>query len=81
MERKALVDYTLSDGTFLPKGTVVQCNAVAVHHEAANYSNPTEFDGFRFANIRAVVEGESAKNQLVATSTEYITFGHGRHAW
>lgn len=81
MGRKAVVDYTLSDGTFLPKGTLITCNAVAVHREASHYPNPDEFDGFRFANIRAEVEGESAKNQLVATSTEYLTFGHGRHAW
>ena len=81
MERKAVADYTLSDGTFLPKGTVVTCNAIAIHREAAHYPNADEFDGFRFANIRAEVEGESAKNQLVATSTEYLPFGHGRHAW
>lgn len=81
MDRKALVDYTLSDGTFLPKGTNIACNAVAVHREAANYERPDEFDGFRFATIRQEVEGESAKNQLVATSNDYIPFGHGRHAW
>lgn len=81
MDRKALVDYTLSDGTFLPKGSNVACNAVSVHREAANYSNPNEFDGFRFARVREEVAGESVKNQLVATSNEYLTFGHGRHAW
>lgn len=81
MERKVLADFTLSDGTFLPKGSHVVCNAVSVHREGANYSNPNEFDGFRFAKVRAEVEGESAKNQFVATSNEYLTFGHGRHAW
>lgn len=81
MRRKALVDYTLSDGTFLPKGTNIACNAMSVHHQAANYPNPDEFDGSRFARIREDVEDESAKNQLVATSNEYLTFGHGRHAW
>ena len=81
MNRKALVDYTLSDGTFLPKGTLVSCNAVGVHHDDVNYTNGNEFDGFRFSKVRSEVEGESAKHQLVATGNDYITFGHGRHAW
>ena len=38
------------------------------------------FDGFRFARMREA-EGEGTKHQYVNTSTEYVSFGHGKHAW
>ncbi|KAI5118158.1 hypothetical protein M0805_005780 [Coniferiporia weirii] len=80
MQRKVLTDYTLSDGTFLPAGTLVSCNALAPHYDDANYSNARDFDGFRFANMRDEREGEGTKHQMVSTSSEYLPFGHGRHA-
>ncbi|KAI5118159.1 hypothetical protein M0805_005781 [Coniferiporia weirii] len=80
MTRKALVDYTLSDGTFLPAGTFVSCNALSLHYDDANYNNAHDFDGFRFANMREEREGEGTKHQMVSTSSEYLPFGHGRHA-
>lgn len=72
--------YTLSNGTFLPAGTFVSVASRAIHFDDANYSNPEEFDGFRFAHIREE-EGQSAKHQMVATATDYLPFGHGKHAW
>ena len=44
------------------------------------YHNPHEFDGFRFSKMREQ-KGESAKHHSVNTSTEYLAFGHGLHAW
>ena len=77
MGRRAVVDYTLGDGTFLPKGSYLNCNSLSIHRDARNYANPDKFDGFRF------VEGgsEGSKPQMVATSNEFLTFGHGRHVW
>ena len=40
---------------------------------------PHAFNPWRFSDIRDE-EGEGMKHQLVATATEYVPFGHGRHA-
>jgi hypothetical protein len=46
------------------------------------YDNPDEFDGFRFAKLREKDEYERVtKYQMVNTAPDYVTFGHGRHAW
>lgn len=93
MTRKALVDYTMSDGTFLPKGTFVSVNADCVHFNDSNYAHAEEFDGFRFcreddekaaAAAAAAMAGASegsVKQQMVTTSVDYVPFGHGKHAW
>jgi hypothetical protein len=47
------------------------------------YQNPETFDGFRFAKMaeQDVKEGGYSKHGVSTLSTEYILFGHGRHAW
>ncbi|KAH8113856.1 cytochrome P450 [Phellopilus nigrolimitatus] len=87
MTRKARTDYTLGDGTRLPAGTFVACNAVATHLDERNYANARAFDGFRFARAGAGAEGGAeagagagARNQMVSTAVDYLPFGHGRHA-
>ncbi|KZT72304.1 cytochrome P450 [Daedalea quercina L-15889] len=77
--RKTLQDTTLSDGTFIPAGTLVAGASTATHHDARNYENPDVFDPFRFADMRTE-EGEAIKHQFVSTSPEYVPFGHGKHA-
>ena len=78
--RKATKDFTFSDGTFIPKGTRINAGLVALHYDDALYENPEVFDPFRFVNV-GEEDGEGAKHQFVATSPEYLSFGHGRHAW
>ena len=73
-------DVTLCDGTVLPKGTLVVANLFGTHNDDELYPNPGEFDPFRFARIRDG-DGEGTKHQFVATSTSYVPFGIGRHAW
>lgn len=73
-------DYTLVDGTFLPAGTFISCNALSQHLNDDIYENASEFRGFRFADLREE-DGEGTKHQFVSTATDYIPFGHGRHAW
>lgn len=86
MNRKVLKPYTLSDGTHLPVGSMVACNSSAAHFNEETYEKADEFDGFRFAN-KIVTENEDGtetlnlRRQMVATSHEYLPFGHGRHAW
>ncbi|TDL14450.1 cytochrome P450 [Rickenella mellea] len=75
----ALQDYTFSDGTFIPKGTMVSAAAGAIHHDKGVYENANTFDGFRFSGFREQ-DGENLKHQMVSTSHDYLSFGHGRHA-
>lgn len=79
INRKALQDYTFSDGTFIPKGTFVAAASIPVHYDEEFYENPEIFNPWRFSDIRSE-EGEGTKHQMVSTSTEYVAFGHGRHA-
>jgi Cytochrome P450 len=76
--RQALKDFTFSDGTYIPKGTFV--SAAMSHHDDDVYPDAGTFKGFRFSDIREE-DGEGTKNQMVATSLEFLTFGHGRHSW
>ncbi|CCL98904.1 uncharacterized protein FIBRA_00911 [Fibroporia radiculosa] len=77
--RLALKDVTLSDGTLIPAGTLCGAAAEGTHHDEENYSQPHLFDPFRFSDKR-FDEGEWMKHQYVNTSSEYISFGHGKHA-
>ena len=78
--RKALKDFTFSDGTFVPKGTQIFTAARSVHRNRAVYESPLAFDPFRFARMREG-DSEGVKHQYVSTTPEYLPFGHGRHAW
>jgi cytochrome P450 len=81
MARVALKDFVFSDGTLIPKGTLLAATSRAVHHDELNYSAPTEFDGQRFAAMRnAGNPGGSARMQMVSTNQQYLLFGHGKHA-
>ena len=80
MTRKALENFTFSDGTRIPKGTMVSSVATARHIDDDIYPDGTTFKGFRFSDMREE-EGEETKNQMVATSVDYTAFGHGKHAW
>lgn len=73
-------DFTFSDGTRIPKGSVLSVASLARHRDDEVYLDGSTFDGFRFSDIREE-DGEGTKHQMVATSTEFLSFGHGRHAW
>ena len=79
--RLALKDIIFSDGTFVPKGTLVSGPTWAVNHDEALYPDAHVFDPFRFARLCEATPGERTKNQLVHTSAEFLAFGHGKHAW
>lgn len=78
--RKALKDFTFSDGTFIPAGTSIASPSESLHHDSEIYENPHSFDPFRFYNMRDQ-EGESMKHHFASTSLDYLPFGHGKHAW
>ncbi|KAG6887515.1 hypothetical protein C0995_014711 [Termitomyces sp. Mi166 len=46
-----------------------------------HYTDANTFDGFRFSSIREAAEGfDAIRHQMVHTTPEYVTFGHGRHS-
>lgn len=80
MVRKAMKDFRFSDGTFIPKGGFVSAASMPTHHDDEIYSNSSTFNPWRFADLREE-EGEELKHQMVSTSTKFLSFGHGKHAW
>ena len=79
--RKAMTDFTFTDGTCVPKGTCVAVATQCVHHDETVYPNAHAFEPFRFAELHAEADGEGVKHQFATTTPEYLPFGHGRHAW
>jgi cytochrome P450 len=78
MPRKALVDMSLKDGTFIPKGTYISIGPVLMR-DSSVFPEPDKFDGHRFLNLRSQ-PGNENKYQFVTTSPEVNVFGHGHHA-
>ncbi|KII83969.1 hypothetical protein PLICRDRAFT_46743 [Plicaturopsis crispa FD-325 SS-3] len=77
--RKATVSQSLSDGTFIPKGTWVFVPSGALHRSEILYENPLEFDPFRYSRMREQ-PGHEAKHQLVSVDENNLGFGLGNHA-
>ncbi|KIJ54141.1 hypothetical protein M422DRAFT_241394 [Sphaerobolus stellatus SS14] len=79
MTRTALQDHTFSDGTTIPKGSRLYIAHISRHMDEHIYSNANEFNGFRFSDL-----GDSdlspERKQAVATSPDFLTFGHGKNA-
>ncbi|KIK57189.1 hypothetical protein GYMLUDRAFT_263250 [Collybiopsis luxurians FD-317 M1] len=76
MSRMAMKDFTFSDGTVVPAGTIVHTASYALHHDADVYEEPESLNAFRFSNKR-VKEGEGYKHQMVAQDPSYALFGIG----
>ncbi|KAF4201487.1 hypothetical protein CNMCM8927_001473 [Aspergillus lentulus] len=78
LQRYAMADITLSDGTFIPKGAMLTISAHTMKDESI-YPHADTFDGYRFYNKRKV-PGNEHRYQFVTTSNEHFAFGHGLHA-
>ena len=83
MSRKAMKDFTFSDGTIIPKGASVAAIAGPVNMDEEIYEDPLTFKPFRFSEACEGADStrEATKNQFVTTSLENLLFGHGKHAW
>ena len=71
--------YTFADGCVIPAGETL-ASPGAIHLDDKVYPNARTFDGFRFSRMREQGE-EGSKYYSVNTSTDFLSFGHGRHAW
>ena len=78
--RKALKPYTFSNGVKIPAGQYLAVPTSGIHMDESIYEDAEKFDGFRFSRMRER-EGEGPKHYSVNTATEFLTFGHGKHAW
>ncbi|KAF7182960.1 hypothetical protein CNMCM7691_002704 [Aspergillus felis] len=78
LQRFALADITLSDGTYIPKGAMCIVSTHTLSDESI-YPNAGTFDGYRFYNKRKE-PGNEHRYQFVTTSNEHFAFGHGLHA-
>ena len=81
VNRIALHPFTFSNGVTVPAGTLIAAPSGAIHKDGEIYSNPEEFDGFRFVKLRELNEDAGARHQAFSTSTDHLTFGYGRHTW
>ncbi|KAH8820226.1 putative cytochrome P450 [Xylogone sp. PMI_703] len=75
--RKVMKPITLSDGTFLPAGTMLQ---IPVGFNQHLFKSPDDFDGFRFYNLRQQSKEEANKYQFGTINEMALSFGIGRHA-
>jgi cytochrome P450 len=81
MSRKTLRDWTLSDGTLLPAGTLIGIAADAMSTSELLFQDAKTFKPFRFAEMRdGDEEFDSFKHHLVVLNTDHIIFGHGKRA-
>ncbi len=83
----------LPGGLHLPFGTKVGYHAHPIHHDGDFYVGAHNFNPFRWCNeengdaegsdfTNALKRGEKRKGTLlVTTSSTFMAFSHGRHAW
>ncbi|KAK9416187.1 putative Ent-kaurene oxidase [Seiridium unicorne] len=77
---------TLSDGTQLPAGSMIEAAHANIVQDPQLYSNPETFDAHRFMKLRSgeVVDPMDYKNkeqyQFVTVTKDFMAFGYGRHA-
>jgi cytochrome P450 len=81
------------EGWSAPQHAFIGLDIHSVHHDPEIYSNPDEYDAFRFSRPWEEYEnlGPEAKSSadflklrntgLTSTSDTFLPFGHGRHAW
>ena len=80
MMKKAVKDVLLSDGTFIPKGTILVTACSPVHRDPRYYPNPDVFNPFRFSHEREL-DGDNVKHQFTTSSATYLSWGYGAHSW
>ncbi|KAL7935003.1 cytochrome P450 [Trichoderma chlorosporum] len=76
LERKALKDVTLPDGSLLPNGTSVAVDTANMWNPEI-YKDPATYDGYRFYNARKAGGAASNAAQLVSVNSDFIAFGLG----
>lgn len=80
--RKAMSDFTFSNGLAIPAGYTVAIAGAGIHFDPDIYEDPDTFNGFRFSDMRekGTNEYDPLRHQMVSLDTSFLLFGYGRHA-
>ena len=81
-ERVVHQSFRLSNGFEIPGGTQIGVPTSSLLMDPQLYPDPENYDGFRFAKIRASQSDStiSAHAQYAASNHSSMSFGYGRHA-
>jgi len=79
MPRVTVNDHNFSDGTTVPRGTVVFTAIDSIHLNEKIYANALKFDPFRFIKLKDQ-DNTGRRFDMVTTGVDSLAFGHGRHA-
>jgi cytochrome P450 len=79
LARIAKKDWTMSDGTKVPAGTILYVNHLPLVMDDDFITNARQFDPWRMYRERQT-EGEASKHQFVMTTGWNLAYGHGKHA-
>jgi cytochrome P450 len=70
---------TLPTGQHLPRGSWVAASTLDVHLDERFYPDPAHYDPSRFLSYPKLNDSQSTSR--LTTSSSFLTFGAGRHAW
>lgn len=80
LQRKVLHDYTLDDGSIIPKGNLFCVPQQAMMKDCKNYSDPMKFDPSRY-----LVRNENGSLRAVPKLTDvkwsFPYWGGSKRAW
>jgi cytochrome P450 len=79
LARLVVKDWTMKDGTLVPKGTIIFLNEKAVYDDEEIFDTPEVFNPWRMYQRRQR-EGEAQKHQWVMASPTHLHFGYSKHA-
>lgn len=77
MQRYSLKPFVFSNGQSVPAGTMIACPVLSIHQDEAYYPDPSRFDPWRFTDSKNF-DGPAGRS--TSTHSEYLAFGHGKHA-
>ncbi|KAE8385496.1 cytochrome P450 [Aspergillus alliaceus] len=78
LERNAMVDFTLSDGSVITKGTHLSLPHLSIMFDKDIYGpDADQFNAFRFSDMRTDL---TPKHTFVHCTPAYLHFGYGRYA-
>ncbi|KAF4826810.1 Cytochrome P450 monooygenase 1 [Colletotrichum tropicale] len=78
MNRVAMKDVKLPDGSIIPAGSKIGVSAHAMWDPSVHF-DPGSWDGYRWLKMRQL-EGQENLHQLATTTPQHIAFGHGKHS-
>ncbi|KAK6201769.1 hypothetical protein LQW54_009348 [Pestalotiopsis sp. IQ-011] len=77
LERKAIKDVTMPNGTLIPRGTNIAFDTANMWNPVI-FEDPSKYDGYRFYNMRKTGARAANTAQLVSVNNDFIAFGLGR---